>query len=82
MENTATNPEQVTLEETLNKTDFGHWLYENRKPLFIVLALIFLSASGYGVLLKYQQSRNKDIAAQVFDFRQTTREPSYLLQEV
>lgn len=72
MENTATNPEQVTLEETLNKTDFGHWLYENRKPLFIVLALIFLSASGYGVLLKYQQSRNKDIAAQVFDFRQTT----------
>ena len=36
-----------TLEQTLNKTDLGHVIYENRKIFFAILVAILVGATGF-----------------------------------
>lgn len=57
-----------TLEQTLNKTDLGHTIYENRKILFGVLIAIVILASGYALWKQSQKSQALDHAQMVFEF--------------
>ena len=45
-----------TLEQTLNKTDLGHVMYENRKIFFAILVAILVGATGF-LLWKQSQKR-------------------------
>ena len=36
-----------TLEQSLNKTDFGHVLYENRKSIFGLILAILIGVTGF-----------------------------------
>lgn len=45
----ATNQETPTLEETLNRTDLGHIINENKKPIMIAAAIIVLAIIGYSI---------------------------------
>ncbi len=58
-----------TLEQTLNKTDFGHILYENRKIFFgALLAVLFLS-TGYVVWRQSQKASALNTSVKVFEFQ-------------
>jgi predicted negative regulator of RcsB-dependent stress response len=61
-----------TLEQTLNRTDFGHTLYENRKALFAVLIAILVGVTGYVLWNQTKKSQAQDVAGKVFDFNSKT----------
>jgi predicted negative regulator of RcsB-dependent stress response len=61
-----------TLEQTLNKTDFGHIIYENRKTIFAILVAILVSVTGYVLWKQSQKSQAETISVQVFDFQTKT----------
>ncbi len=61
-----------TLEQTLNKTDFGHILYENRKLFFGILATILLGISAFLVWQKAHENSAIKNAVQVFEFQSKT----------
>lgn len=58
-----------TLEQTLNKTDLGHTIFEYRKTLLVVLVLILGSTIGFVVWKQLKQSAEQQAAIQVFDFQ-------------
>ncbi len=61
-----------TLEETLNKTDLGHLLYEHRKSIFYVILFILLSVVGW--VFWNQTSVNSSLknSELVFEFQNKT----------
>lgn len=61
-----------TLEQTLNKTDFGHIIYESRKTIFAILVAILVSVTGYVLWKQSQKSHAETISVQVFDFQTKT----------
>ncbi len=65
----ATQTQNQTLEQTLNKTDFGHVLYENRKIFFGVLIAILLGALGYVFWNQSHQSAALNTSVEVFHFQ-------------
>jgi len=64
-----TTDETQTLEETLNKTDFGHMINENKKPIligaFIVVALIL----GFSIYKSQSESKLNEALSDAYTFR-------------
>lgn len=63
-----------TLEQTLNRTDLGHFLYEYRKPFFGALVAVVVCIL---VFLGWRQSREAaalEHSVQVFEFQKSTWE--------
>jgi len=58
-----------TLEQTLNKTDLGHTIYEHRKSLFILLIAILVGATGFVFWKQSQQSAALNNSVKVFEFQ-------------
>ncbi len=63
-----------TLEQTLNKTDFGHTIYEYRKILFGIVIAILIAVTGFTIWRQAQKSQAQDISIKVFEFRTKTWE--------
>lgn len=58
-----------TLEQTLNKTDLGHTIYENRKVFFAALVAVLVGCLGY-VFWKQQSHKSaQDTSLKVFEFQ-------------
>lgn len=68
-EATQTQPQTQTLEQTLNKTDFGHILYENRKAFLAAIVAILVAACGYVFWKQSQKSEALSTSVQVFHFQ-------------
>lgn len=58
-----------TLEQTLNKTDLGHVLFENRKIFFGVLIAILVGATGFVFWKQAQKNAALDNSVKVFEFQ-------------
>lgn len=61
-----------TLEQTLNRTDFGHTLYENRKAVFAAIIAVLVGVTGYVLWNQSKKSKAQDVAGKVFDFQSKT----------
>jgi predicted negative regulator of RcsB-dependent stress response len=57
-----------TLEESLNSTDFGHWLYEYRKAFIAAIGVVFVAASGWLLWKQAKASQLREMASQVHRF--------------
>ena len=58
-----------TLEETLNKTDLGHVIYENRKLFFLILLGALVVAMGIIFWKQSQKSEAMETSLKVFEFQ-------------
>lgn len=58
-----------TLEQTLNKTDLGHTIYENRKILFGALVAVLLGATGFLFWKQQQKANALETSVKVFEFQ-------------
>lgn len=67
----ATNQEAQTLEETLNKTDLGHIINENKKPIMVAGALIIAIIIGYAIFDQMNQSKKYEKLDQIFALEQS-----------
>ncbi len=65
----ATQPQSQTLEQTLNKTDLGHVIYENRKLFFGILGAILVAICGYVFYKQAKQSSALNNSVKVFEFQ-------------
>lgn len=61
-----------TLEQTLNKTDFGHTIYENRKVFFAAIIAVLVAVTGYVLWKQSKKSAANDVAVKVFEFQSKT----------
>ncbi|HXH29585.1 MAG TPA: tetratricopeptide repeat protein [Bacteriovoracaceae bacterium] len=68
----ATQAPTPTVEQTLNKTDFGHMVYEYRKLFFGLLIAVLVAATGYTIWKQAQQSSALEDSEKVFKFQTTT----------
>jgi predicted negative regulator of RcsB-dependent stress response len=68
----VTTTDSQTLEQTLNKTDFGHVLFENRKSFFALLIAILVGAMGFVLWKQTQSSSALKNAEEVFKFQHET----------
>lgn len=66
----ATNQEtesiEKTLDATLERTDFGHIINENKRPILIVGAIILLLIAGYSILDTVQSNKRSERLDEVF----------------
>ncbi len=60
-----------TLEESLNKTDFGHWVFENRKAFIGAVLATFVLASGWLLYRQYAYKAARELSGVVHQFEQT-----------
>lgn len=58
-----------TLEQTLNKTDLGHVLYENRKVFFAAIIAVLVAVLGYVGWKQSQKSSALTDSVKVFEFQ-------------
>lgn len=58
-----------TLEQTLNKTDFGHVLFEHRKFFFGILIAVLVGVTGFLIWKQTQHSAALDNSVKVFEFQ-------------
>lgn len=58
-----------TLEQSLNKTDLGHTIFENRKLLLGLLIVILLSTVGFVIWKQAAHSSQQEAAIKVFEFQ-------------
>lgn len=58
-----------TLEQTLNKTDLGHTIYENRKFFFVLLLAILVGATGFILWKQSQKASELETSVEVFEFQ-------------
>lgn len=61
-----------TLEQTLNKTDFGHTIYENRKVFFAAIIAVLVAVTGFVLWKQSKKSAANDVAVKVFEFQNKT----------
>lgn len=61
--------ETQTLEQSLNKTDLGHSIYEHRKLLLIALLALVLGTVGYTIWKQNHQASQQEAAVKVFEFQ-------------
>lgn len=61
-----------TLEQTLNKTDLGHSLYENRKMFFGLVVAVLVGVTGFLAWKKSQHHSAMDNSVKVFEFQSGT----------
>lgn len=69
MSQTVTEP---SLEETLNKTDLGHMLYEKRMIIAGVLIALFLGVIAWASVSSIKTAQEQKGSKQVFDFQNDT----------
>lgn len=60
------------IEETMNKTDFGHVIYEYRKVIVGILIAAMVGVTGYVLWKQSQASKAETTAEEVFKFQSTT----------
>jgi len=65
----ATQTQNPTLEQTLNKTDLGHAIYENRKIFFGLIIAVLLVSTGYVLWKQVQKSNSLESSVKVFEFQ-------------
>lgn len=65
----ATQAQQPTLEQTLNRTDLGHTIFEHRKTFFGILIAVLLGATGFVFWKQAQKSSALDTSVKVFEFQ-------------
>jgi predicted negative regulator of RcsB-dependent stress response len=65
----ATQTQTQTLEQTLNKTDLGHVLYENRKLLLGAVLAILVGITGWVIYTESKKSAALDSSVKVFEFQ-------------
>lgn len=58
-----------TLEQTLNKTDFGHTLYENRKILIALIVVILVGVVGWVAWKESKETAALNNSVEVFEFQ-------------
>lgn len=61
-----------TIEQTLNKTDLGHTIYEHRKSLLAILVAVLLVSTGYVFWQQFQSSTALNNSEKVFEFQSGT----------
>ncbi len=61
--------ETQTLEQSLNKTDLGHTIYENRKLFTIMVLAVVIGTIGYVVWKQSTHSAAQEASVKVFDFQ-------------
>lgn len=61
-----------TLEQTLNKTDLGHVIYENRKVFFAAVIAVLVGALGFALWKQSQKSSALETSVKVFEFQKGT----------
>jgi predicted negative regulator of RcsB-dependent stress response len=71
MSDVTQNP---TLEQTLDKTDFGHFIYEKRKVFFAAILAVIVAVTGYVLFKQSQKSAAQAVSIKVFEFRTKTWE--------
>lgn len=64
-----------TLEESLNRTDFGHWLFENRKAFIAAVVVVFVSASSWLIYKQMMTKSAQEFSAIVYKFEVDSIEP-------
>lgn len=64
--------ETQTLEQTLNKTDFGHLVYEYRKVFVGFVVAILVGVAGYVLWKQAKQSTALKRSVEVFEFQSKT----------
>jgi predicted negative regulator of RcsB-dependent stress response len=67
----STNQEMPSVEETLNKTDLGHIINENKRPIMIVFGIALVLILGYSVMTSVQATKHKEKLDKVFTIEQT-----------
>jgi predicted negative regulator of RcsB-dependent stress response len=67
----ATNQEAQTLEETLNKTDLGHVINENKKPIMAAGAVIIAAIIGYSIFSQVNSSKKLEKLDKIFALEQS-----------
>ena len=65
----ATQTQTQTLEQTLNKTDLGHVIYENRKIFFAILVAILVGATGFLFWKQSQKRAALENSVKAFEFQ-------------
>jgi predicted negative regulator of RcsB-dependent stress response len=70
-ETTANQAPEATLQEALDKTDFGHWMYEHRKSFIASVIVAFIGASGVLLFKQYQHTKAQERSAEVHKFETT-----------
>ena len=58
-----------TLEQTLNKTDLGHVIYEKRKIFFTLLFIVLTGATAYLLWKQNQKTHALENSKEVFQFQ-------------
>ncbi|MES2526889.1 MAG: tetratricopeptide repeat protein [Bdellovibrionota bacterium] len=71
---TQTSPQTPTLEQTLNRTDFGHFMYENRKAFFGALLAAVICILAFIGWKQSQEASALDRSVKVFEFHTKTWE--------
>lgn len=61
-----------TLEQTLNKTDFGHLIYEYRKPFIALLVAVLVTSLAWIFWKDAQKKSALETSVQVFEFQSKT----------
>ena len=69
---TANQAPEATLEQSLNKTDMGHWLYEHRKSFLAAVAVVLVGTIGYVGWKQQQKNEMNRLSEQVAKFETTT----------
>lgn len=72
MSEIATTPGQDgTLEDSLNKTDMGHWLYEHRKSFMAAVAVVLVGTFGYVIWKQQKAAEINKLSEKVHQFEVT-----------
>lgn len=61
-----------TLEQTLNKTDFGHSLLENKNALLAAVVSVLVVVCGYTFWKQAKHKSNVEVAQKVYEFESQT----------
>ena len=67
----TTNQETQTLEETLDKTDLGHVINENKKPILIAGAIIVIAIIAYSIMNQIAAKGKYEKLDRVFSVEQS-----------
>lgn len=63
---------QVQTINEINKTDFGHFIYENRKAFFALVVVLAVAVLGFIGWKQVRESSNLENSVQVFEFEKKT----------
>lgn len=68
---TASAGDHTTLEQALNRTDLGHWLFEHRKSFIAAVLVAFVLLSGIFLYRQYSEEQARTLAAEAFKLEAT-----------